>query len=769
MTRLLTAGCLLAIGLVGAGHPSTDADTDDGKKPADAPRYALLVGCTTYTSDSGITPLRGPVNDVDRWGKMLTSQTSFQFPTGNITRLVGWPDEETKRPTRANIVTGFENLIAKAGPGVQIVIVLSGHGTQCPIPVTQDPLDPKNPEPDGLDEVFLPADAQRAVGFPVNGIRDDEIGRWLDQMRNKGALVWIVFDCCHSGTMTRGGPDPLVTPRMIDPMYFATPEQLDAAARRAKAAVDAAGMRKPADETVAASAGANQGGGVVAFYAAQPHETAPEMPLPEGQPNTAENIFGMLSYSVIGSLEQRQAPLTYRELVQLIGGRYKAALGAGQPTPFAEGDLDREVLGLKRWPQRSAVVIEPVDGKLRLTAGSLRGLTRGTVLAVRRPAAGAGDPNEVLGHVRVDSASAATAEVSVFEFGGKPAIAIEKVPPLGRCEVVSRDLGDLRVKVYADPTPNLTAALTRIDPATRELINTEVPEPRAEWVLRVATAEQAKTEYRVPGLTGDHVLLLRGEGRKRPTDPTHQEAEKLAAERAVAAGRTPHGKVYGTYPLQDVAALVGSLDRDLAKIYRWQSLWRVAAEENGTGAGRVPELKFEVRVRKHDADRVGEPLRSPTIASGERLLICLDNQTEVSGSLDELWVTAFYMDANMKIQILYTGLVSWRPTENKQVRIPIRVTAGPGGDGSEGMIVLAIPRAVHGNTPPDFSVLEQSSLRVASRGWKPLPPPKNSFDRVLNVAAGGGGKRGDMAVDVKSTPAMYSQSWVLLPDPPKKP
>ena len=78
---------------------------------------------------------------------------------------------------------------------------------QIPIPDSQsDAFDPANPEPDGLDEVFLPADVGRWQEGNLNGaIMDDQIGKWLAQMRDKGADVWIVFDCCHSGSMSRRG------------------------------------------------------------------------------------------------------------------------------------------------------------------------------------------------------------------------------------------------------------------------------------------------------------------------------------------------------------------------------------------------------------------------------------------------------------------------------------------------------------------------------------------------------------------------------------
>ena len=101
-------------------------------------------------------------------------------------QLYGWPESPEQRPTAANIAQAFEDLIGKAGPNTQFLIVLCGHGMQVPIPENQDPLDPKNPEyEDGMDEVFLPADARRSDKGLENVITDNQIGAWLDRMQAK--------------------------------------------------------------------------------------------------------------------------------------------------------------------------------------------------------------------------------------------------------------------------------------------------------------------------------------------------------------------------------------------------------------------------------------------------------------------------------------------------------------------------------------------------------------------------------------------------------
>src|SRR5688572_17666706 len=80
-------------------------------------KHALLVGCTKYQNEN-IAVLPGPTNDVRLIAAMLKE---VSFPAGQITSLVGWPDDVAARPTNVNIVKGFDDLIAKAGPDTQIV------------------------------------------------------------------------------------------------------------------------------------------------------------------------------------------------------------------------------------------------------------------------------------------------------------------------------------------------------------------------------------------------------------------------------------------------------------------------------------------------------------------------------------------------------------------------------------------------------------------------------------------------------------------------
>ena len=171
---------------------------------AHADQRALLVGCSNYDSYPS-HDLRGPKNDVREFANALI--TKFGFAPANVRQLVGKPKDPKLRPTRENILRELDQLVNEAADGMQIVIAFSGHGTRVPLPRGQDPFDPKNPEPDGYDEAFVAADAKLVDGEMQNLILDNEFGTRLQAMRAKGASVWAIFDCCHSGTLMRGAKD----------------------------------------------------------------------------------------------------------------------------------------------------------------------------------------------------------------------------------------------------------------------------------------------------------------------------------------------------------------------------------------------------------------------------------------------------------------------------------------------------------------------------------------------------------------------------------
>ena len=167
-------------------------------------RKALLVGINDYAR-SAIPDLRGAVNDVSRLAEILQKQ--MHFPEANIVKLT---DQEA---TRDRILSELSKLVNSTQKEDILYIHFSGHGSQV--------ADQNGDEKDGYDETFLSYDA-RQQGIP--DIVDDEFEQLFNKLASDNVL--IVFDSCHSGTVTRSVPsaDPEIAeiqeqikPRVVDP------------------------------------------------------------------------------------------------------------------------------------------------------------------------------------------------------------------------------------------------------------------------------------------------------------------------------------------------------------------------------------------------------------------------------------------------------------------------------------------------------------------------------------------------------------------------
>ncbi len=357
-------------------------------------RHALLVGVTKYDHLPRDRHLDGPSHDARLIGRLLRER--YQFPAEGIVTLTEDEGSPARRPTRANIEREFRRLADQAVEGDQVVVLLAGHGARQP---ESNPPDPAYPEPDGIDEIFLPADVSAWKGFPErvpNAIVDDEIGAWLRAITAKRAYVWAIFDCCHSGTMTRG----IEKVRELPPDVLVPQEELDKARQRAAQRQEKTRGGPP--DKPAPFVPRQSSDYLVATYACRSNESTPESPQPTGSLDAEPH--GLLTYSLVEILAtsaESKASLTYRELVRRLQARY-AGRSQGSPTPLVEGrGQDRFVLGTEQ-PTPSPLVLTREKAEYKVNAGDLYGLTPGSILAVDSPA-GTDGKRKLLGHVRVRS------------------------------------------------------------------------------------------------------------------------------------------------------------------------------------------------------------------------------------------------------------------------------------------------------------------------------------------------------------------------------
>ncbi len=195
---------------------STSAQARAGTK------RALLVGINVYQPDlnkrdeSGgvlklrqrrdgrvFTNLHGPLNDIEAMRQLLIAR--YGFEQTNIGML------RNEEATRNGIFAALEDLIDVSDTGDVAVFMFAGHGSQV--------LNRHSAEHDRKDESIVPADAYKGA----RDIRDKELAVLFNRLLDKGALPTLIFDCCHSGSMSREVFSDGLTPRALEPAVESVP------------------------------------------------------------------------------------------------------------------------------------------------------------------------------------------------------------------------------------------------------------------------------------------------------------------------------------------------------------------------------------------------------------------------------------------------------------------------------------------------------------------------------------------------------------------
>jgi hypothetical protein len=163
---------------------------------AQAANYAVLVGAGTYQMSN--LSLEGPRPDTLNMRELL--ERKFGFRHDNVHVLL---DDQA---TRANILSELDWLGSVAGPGDQVLIYYSGHGTSS--------LDP-NTGGFGLDadtgaivptDIRISRDANTVLSQLIVGKRD--LRPRLLKIEAKQANALVIFDACFAGDSVRGLASP---------------------------------------------------------------------------------------------------------------------------------------------------------------------------------------------------------------------------------------------------------------------------------------------------------------------------------------------------------------------------------------------------------------------------------------------------------------------------------------------------------------------------------------------------------------------------------
>ena len=142
-------------------------------------KRALLVGINYVGTQS---ELRGCINDINNVAVYL--QTARSYPAGSCIVL---SDAAPRKPTRANILAAFKELLQGVRAGDELWFHYSGHGSL--------QRDYNGDEESGSDSCICPLDYNQA-GL----ITDDMVRSELAARVPAGVRLYMVLDMCHSGT-----------------------------------------------------------------------------------------------------------------------------------------------------------------------------------------------------------------------------------------------------------------------------------------------------------------------------------------------------------------------------------------------------------------------------------------------------------------------------------------------------------------------------------------------------------------------------------------
>lgn len=764
----------LIIALAGLTLAATDARADEPR------RHALLIGASGYDEDR-IGPgveLLGPRNDV---ALMIRALRAYDVPDANMRVLADRLDQTGidftahGDPTRAEIMASFDAILAGVRPGDEVLVYFSGHGSRQP-----QPEGAPVPEANGFDEIFLPLDigqwegaqGDRQAGVQ-NALLDDEIGDFLDALREMNVFVWLVVDTCHSGGANRGaGPGGEFRTRAVTEDLLGIPAEARLAAeQRAQTTRSGAASARP-DAAITMGEG-----GFVAFYAAHSGQLALEGLMPKVGQAEARDNFGVMTFHIANGL-LAGGVASYRDLAYRVLSGYND-WGSRAPAPLFEGDLDRTLLGQGgaiRSPQWHARFL--ARDTTEIEAGALEGVGEGAVfeIIVRDPDTQGPHP----------------------AFPGPYYVEAVDVGQTATRAVLTAFDGNEAARALPGRTAYMTARM--VDPGVRLSLSVAVEQPDAELNSREAFAGEALTrlasanpetliapiDFRGPGepadvrirVQDDAIWLLRGE------------------PDIIATGRGRSARIM----LDDTAdtdALMSQIEGELQKLSRVRNILNAASALQG--ASGLENLRHEAFVWRAQAPRLPAQARAAddwpcslpdasAIPEGAvsfaelgtsdlnalQLSHCDIVYIRLTNTGDRpIDVTPLYIDSEAGIHRLpFLGTsATTRIEPGEQPRIVwagLRTfdwtTGYPASSGLERLVLLAVEREPGAAIPMDFSFLTQASLTRSGEATV-SDAQRSPLGQLMGSAAFGGSAtrsaRSRPALDAQAGTIMFQ--WRLVP------
>ncbi len=302
-------------------------------------RWAVLVSVEDYPEPT--SDLEGPANDMKVLAEILGNK--YGFSRNQILRLHG------PEATRKAILDALAGLKKRAGKDKIVVFAFAGHGSYRDNPV----------EANRRDETICPVDRGEQGG---GEILDDELNTYFGAILERHALLTVLVDACHSGSLLKDVPAGTR-------FRFAPPSQTH---------------QQQNPPQTSASLGTDKLERLVFLAAAQEDQLAGETFF-SGKQGPRGN-HGKFSHALLYALENAKPGQSWSQLAFFIKKQVRAR--SHHQNPVFIGNLDRQVFGKHLVRTQAPTRVTGVSARqIVVDRGKMGGITEKSLLAVYSPIA----------------------------------------------------------------------------------------------------------------------------------------------------------------------------------------------------------------------------------------------------------------------------------------------------------------------------------------------------------------------------------------------
>lgn len=347
-------------------------------------KHGLIIGIDRYSTFEEQYQLSGCVNDAKLIKRVLVDQFNFD-PAG----IIELHDAEA---SQQGILDAMVQLADRVARDDVVVFHFSGHGRQR--------TSTSDDEGIGLDSTITPSDSGAVDPYPNLDITDNVIGEWIERLTEKTPYITLIFDCCHSGTITRDASSAKI--RGLPPDRRALPFP-PVRALGGRSGVRSADGGKTTSVTPAH----------VVMSGCRDDEYSHEYCFEQGEQTVRS---GALTHFLTRALLRARPGATYRDVFEV--ARRGVNTQFPQQHPQIEGLQDREIFGVREFEPIRFIPVTAVDGdRVTLGGGAAHGLEVGSTWTAHAPGTKHIENRAGIGSIRVTRVDALSAAGRLVDGG----------------------------------------------------------------------------------------------------------------------------------------------------------------------------------------------------------------------------------------------------------------------------------------------------------------------------------------------------------------